>query len=109
MKGSRISAWFLLLMTNSSIIHASEPGTFSSSPRLPEPMVFDLVVPLGAHKHEYEFNALSQYNVKDDARKFNPEFEYAFTAGYGIEFELPTENGVVKAYKLGLQGAFHFL
>lgn len=72
-------------------------------------MVFDLVLPLGAHKNEYEFNALSQYDFKDDAMRFNPEFEYAFANGYGIEFELPTQNGVVKAYKIGLQGTFNFL
>ncbi|MDT3777291.1 hypothetical protein PJI16_06940 [Nitrospira sp. MA-1] len=109
MNNSLIAVWFLLLMTISNIIHASERGTYSDSPRLPEPMVFDLVLPLGAHKNEYEFNALSQYNFKDDAMRFNPEFEYAFADGYGIEFELPMQNGVVKAYKLGLQGTFDFL
>ena len=109
MKSSKISAWFLLVMTISNMSYASEGGTFSASPGLLEPMVFDLVLPMRSHKHDYEFNTLFQYNFKDDAFRANPEFEYAFADGYGIEFELPTQDGVVKGYKLGLQGTFHFL
>ncbi len=78
-------------------------------PTLPEPMVFDLVRPLGAEKGEIEFNTLAifplrrkgQYNVH-----WAPEIEWAFADGYGIELELPMVNGQIEAYKLALQGTF---
>ena len=78
-------------------------------PRLPEPMVFDLVLPLGAKRNEYEFNSLAQYDFAEDAVELNPEFEYAYADGYGIEFEFPMRNTELEAYKLALQGTFSFL
>lgn len=104
-----VVAWLLLLMMVSGTSFASERTKFSNSPRLPEPMVFDLVLPLGAKKNEYEFNTLFQYDFKNDAVLMNPEFEYAYGHGYGVEVELPTENAVVEAYKFALQGTFNFL
>ncbi len=77
-------------------------------PRLPEPMVFDLVLPLGAKQHEYELNALAQYNFADDVVEYNPEIEYVFTDGYAIELELLMENTAVKEFKVALQGTFNF-
>ncbi|SER82914.1 hypothetical protein SAMN05421690_10931 [Nitrosomonas sp. Nm51] len=92
-----------------NIVDASGRSKFHNSPRLPEPMVFDLVLPLGAKKNEFELNTLFQYDSEHKAALINPEFEYAYTDGYGIEFELPTENLSVDAYKLALQGTFNFL
>ncbi len=96
-------------MVPASIVDASKRSKFSNSPRLPEPMVFDLVLPLGAKKNEFEFNTLLQYDAEHKAVLMNPEFEYAYTDGYGIEFELPMENTTVEAYKVALQGTFNFL
>ncbi len=104
MKIRAIAVFFLLLLIPSFSSSASGKG-----PRLPEPMVFDLVLPLGAKKNEYEFNALSQYNFEEDAVELNPEFEYAYADGYGIEFEFPMKNTDLEAYKLALQGTFSFL
>jgi len=74
-------------------------------------MVFDLALPLGAKKNEYEFNAatLFQYEFENSALNWNPEIEYAYADGYSIEFELPIKNSVVEAYKMTLQGTFNFL
>jgi hypothetical protein len=103
MKIRAIPIFFLLLLIP-SLSNASGKG-----PRLPEPMVFDLVLPLGAKRNEYEFNALTQYNFEEDAVELNPEFEYAYADGYGIEVEFPMENSNLEAYKLALQGTFSFL
>ena len=88
---------------------ASGANPFRNAPiDLPEPMIFDLALPLGSTKNDYEFNTLVQYDFEGDVVKMNPEFEYAFAHGYGIELELPMENTAVEAYKLALQGTFDF-
>ncbi len=102
-----VSPFLFLLIP--SISYSSSGGSFSNAPRLPEPMVFDLVLPLGAQKNEYEFNALFQHDFENQAVTMSPEFEYAYADGYGIEFELPMETTGVAAYKIGLQGTFNFL
>lgn len=111
MKFPTISAWVLFLITTSNIAHASERGTYNDSPRLPEPMVFDLALPLGVKKYDYEFNALTlfQYNFEDDAVEWSPELEYAYADGYSLEVELPMKNTSVEAFKMSLQGTFDFL
>jgi hypothetical protein len=96
-------------------------------PRIPEPMVFDLVRPLGAKHGEGEINVLSRIPLRrksravDDApdplglvrrspdtRGFEwaPEIEYAFGNGLALEFELPMENERVEAYKGAAQAFF---
>jgi len=88
---------------------ASETNPFRNSPiNLPEPMIFDLALPLGSTKNDYEFNTLFQYDFEHDDVVMNPEFEYAFAHGYGIELELPMKNTAVEAYKVALQGTFDF-
>lgn len=85
----------------------SDEGTFSSvRPRVPEPMVFDLVRPLGAHRGELEVNSLFRFTPDGAPARlaWAPEVEYTFADGYGIEFELPMENGSVHAYKAAVQG-----
>jgi hypothetical protein len=84
-----------------------DEGTLSSiKPRIPEPMVFDLIRPLGAERGEIEVNSLFRFSPGDKPRRllWAPEIEYAFLEGYGIEFELPMENGHVDSWKGAIQG-----
>lgn len=69
-------------------------------------MVFDLIRPLGAERGEFEVNTLFRFNPGDNPRQLQwaPEIEYAFLEGYGIEFELPMENGHIDSWKGAIQG-----
>lgn len=77
-------------------------------PDIPEPMIFDMMRPLGASRGELEVNALAQTGSPFRAREaeWAPEIEYAYANGHAIEFELPFDGGRLAAYKLGLQSAF---
>jgi hypothetical protein len=96
-------------------------------PRIPEPMVFDLVRPLGGRRGEGEINALGLIPLRrkvrtvDDATdplglvrrspdtqgiEWAPEIEYDVWDGLGIEFEVPMENRRVEAYKGAGQALF---
>ncbi len=96
-------------------------------PRIPEPMVFDLVRPLGAKRGEGEANVLGivplgrKSRTVDDAAdplglvrrspdtqglEWAPEIEYTVRDGLAIEFELPMENATVEAYKAAGQATF---
>lgn len=89
-------------------------------PRIPEPMVFDLVRPLGAKRGEGEVNMLGRVPLSRKARRVDnapdplglvrrspdrqgiewaPEIEYTIRDGLAVEFELPLENGHLEAYK----------
>lgn len=89
-------------------------------PRIPDPMVFDLVRPLGAKRGEGEINVLGLIPLRrtsravDDASdplglvrrspdtqgiEWAPEIEYVLRDDLAVEFELPMENGCVEAYK----------
>lgn len=84
-----------------------DEGTLSSvRPRIPEPMVFDLVRPLGAHRGELEVNSLFRVTPADRPPHllWAPEVEYTFADGHGVEFELPMEDGRVDSVKAALQG-----
>jgi len=73
--------------------------------RMPEPMVFDLVRPLGAKRGELEINTLLVQSTKRGAPlEWAPEIEWAFRDGLAIEGELPFENGELATYKVALQG-----
>jgi hypothetical protein len=73
--------------------------------QIPEPMVFDLVRPLGAEKGEIEVNTLFLRPLSGRSRtvQWAPEVEIAFAEGHAIEFELPIEGVEVESYKLALQ------
>ncbi len=72
---------------------------------MPEPMVFDLVRPLGAKRGELEVNTLLVQSTQAGAPlAWAPEVEWAFRDGLAIEGELPFENGQLKTYKVALQG-----
>jgi hypothetical protein len=84
-----------------------DEATLSSvRPRIPEPMVFDLVRPLGAARGEFEVNSLFRLAPSGSPRRllWAPEVEYTFADGHGVEFELPLENGEIASYKAALQG-----
>ena len=78
----------------------------SVGPSIPEPMVFDLVRPLGARKGEMEINNLAVYRLRGTQFNWGPEIEYAFADGWGIEFEVPFDNNEFQELKLALQGTF---
>jgi hypothetical protein len=81
------------------------------APQIAEPMVFDLVRPLGARRGELEVNTLAQYDLSGPDRvvEWAPEIEYAVADGFAVELELPFEGRKVTDYKLGLQGTFGLL
>ncbi|QCB44169.1 hypothetical protein E5673_02070 [Sphingomonas sp. PAMC26645] len=83
-------------------------GGATSYPDVPEPMVFDMVRPLGARRGELEINTLVQRNGSGPHAKaeWAPEVEYAVADGFAVELELPVEGLGIAAYKMGLQGTF---
>ncbi len=80
----------------------------SLNPTIPEPMVFDLVRPLGAEKGEMEINTLveSRPNRSGEAIRCAPEIELVVANGFALEFELPIRGYEIDEYKLGLQKTF---
>jgi hypothetical protein len=89
-------------------------------PRIAEPMVFDLIRPLGAKRGEAEVNVLGLVPLRQASSRVNgvqdpvglvrrspdretmewaPEIEYAVCDGVALEFEVPMENSHVEAYK----------
>jgi hypothetical protein len=77
-------------------------------PRIPEPMVFDLVRPLGARRGEAEINTLGiiPLNRRNAKAEWAPEVEFAIADGVALEFELPFEEWTLEAYKLAGQVTF---
>jgi hypothetical protein len=84
-----------------------DEGTLSSTRLgIPEPMVFDLIRPLGAKRGEVEVNSLFRMAPGKRPRtlQWAPEIEYTVWDGYGIEFEVPLENNAIDTWKGALQG-----
>ena len=73
------------------LLLASVPAGAQEAPEIAEPMVFDLVRPLGARRGELEVNALAQRNLSGPDRnvEWAPEIEYAVADGFAVELELP--------------------
>lgn len=85
------------------------PSAFAQDyPHIPEPMIFDMVRPLGAKQGELEANTLVQRNLSGPRQsvKGGPEVEYAIADGFAMEFELPVEDIRVTGYKIGVQATF---
>lgn len=82
--------------------------TADDLPLIPEPMVFDMVRPLGAKRGELEANTLALFPIRSDGQPVDwaPEIEYAFADGWAVEFELPFDNTTLESYKFALQGTF---
>jgi hypothetical protein len=80
-------------------------GTSASRhrPAVPEPMVFDLVRPLGALRGEAEVNTLAEHNLGPGGTAWAPELEFMLLDGLGIEFEFPFENLGFEEWKLATQ------
>lgn len=78
------------------------------SPRIPEPMVFDLVRPLGAKRGEAEINALAiiPMNRRTGVAEWAPEVEFAIADGIALEFELPFDEWTLQTYKMAGQVTF---
>lgn len=99
---------------------AAEEQRLRPGPNVPEPMVFDLIRPLGARRGELEVNVLGfvpfrrtvgrtpQFNFitgadqskqKRPTFEWAPEIEYALIDNFALEFELPMADGRVEAFK----------
>lgn len=93
-------------------------------PHVPEPMVFDLVRPLGARKGELEVNTLAliplnrrltgssragdelgQTPLSEDRGliEWAPEIEFALWDGFALEFEFPFEGSRLEELKTAAQ------
>ncbi|MGR9088929.1 MAG: hypothetical protein ACU841_17940 [Gammaproteobacteria bacterium] len=104
---------FFYLWTLNAPAHAmaSDPledndGSLSSEkPHIPEPMVFDLVRPLGVDKGELEINSLVQYSRHGEF-EWAPEIEFAPWNDFALELELPFDNTRLQEYKIAAQGTF---
>ena len=98
-----------------------------SGPHIPEPMVFDLIRPLGAKRGEAEVNVLGLVPLGRKSKSVNdvsdplglvrrspdtqgiewaPEIEYAVGDGLAVELELPMENQTLEAVKAAGQATF---
>jgi hypothetical protein len=94
--------------------HAGAPGTGRGNPEqggagvpvIPEPMLFDMIRPLGGRQGELEANVLATSRLDGHAPEWAPEVEMAVADGLAVELELPMTGARVDAFKLGLQGTF---
>ncbi|WP_254796258.1 hypothetical protein [Azotobacter vinelandii] len=101
----------LLSSAVGSVALASSGGN-GAYPEIPEPMVFDMMRPLGARQGELEANVLATgpLSESDQQTDWAPEAEYAFADGWAVEFEFPFEDDRLSEYKVGVQatlGAFN--
>lgn len=71
--------------------------------RVPEPMVYDLVRPLGVKQGDMEVNALIDFNQASGDVSWAPEIEYGLADDLALELELPFENAAHERYKIALQ------
>jgi hypothetical protein len=101
---------------------AEDQSAEDDRPRIPEPMVFDLIRPLGARRGEFEINTLviaplravpeNRDTVPDalglagEGVEWAPELEYAVHDDIALEFELPFQDGTLGAYKGAAQWTF---
>lgn len=77
----------------------------SAHPMLPEPLLFDLVRGLGAHRGELEANTL--VTLGRGPVHYAPEVEWVFANGHAVELELPMHGTSLDAVKVALQGTLH--
>ena len=130
MDGSGSRGWWCAALPIAvlTLVHASgEVGAQNGAPDIPEPMVFDLVRPLGAKKGELEANVLGLIPLRRRAQaidqvpdplglvpqsrrsaavELSPEIEYAVRDGLALEFEMPLEKTRIAALKPAVQWTF---
>jgi len=103
---------------------AEELQAEDDSPHIPEPLVFDLVRPLGAKRGEFEINTLALIPLNRRAvrnplpdsiglltegrshTEWAPEVEAVIVDNLAVEFELPFEEDTLGAYKAAGQYTF---
>lgn len=88
---------------------AEDYGSEDNAVHIPEPMVFDLVRGLGAHRGELEVNVLVEQPLSDTSDRptdWAPEIEAAIFDGFALELELPFEDGELVAEKFAAQATF---
>lgn len=80
----------------------------SLNPTIPEPMIFDLVRPLGAKKGELEINTLveARPNRSSEGIRWSPEIEWVIFNGLALEFELPMREIEIDDFKVAMQKTF---
>lgn len=102
---SLVAGWLSFLGVSTAQASSGQVGAY---PHIPEPMVFDMMRPLGARKGELESNVLatSPLSGRERTTHWAPEVEYAFADGLAIEFEFPFEDDRLADFKLGLQATF---
>jgi hypothetical protein len=82
----------------------NDAATGSDELDIPEPLVFDLVRPLGSPQGELEVNFFASRINGQGQLSWSPEVEYVIADGYAVELELPHTNGSLDEYKMALQG-----
>ncbi len=90
-------------------VGAEDAGAERHAVRIPEPLVFDLVRPLGALQGELEVNTLVLLPMNDWSDRdveWAPEIELAIFDGVALEFELPFRDDRLDAFKLAGQLTF---
>jgi hypothetical protein len=102
---------FLSLLTISASVFAhtqsyNDAAMGSDELGIPEPLIFDLVRPLGSPKGELEVNLFANESAEDKTLAWSPEIEYVFADGYAIELELPYSNTTLQEFKIAVQGTF---
>jgi hypothetical protein len=103
----RLFVLLIFLIFLPVLANASNPsddateGTIRLS--IPEPLIFDLVRPLGARTGEVEVNTLATWR-RGGRINWAPEIEYVVGKGIALEFELPGEGRQLTHYKLAAQG-----
>lgn len=91
-----------------SVYREQEKPKLRQVPVIPEPMLFDLMRPLGAERGELEVNTLVRPSIGRHATgvAWAPEVEWAFAPGHTLEVEVPFHGRHLEAFKFGLQGTF---
>ncbi|UUX95403.1 hypothetical protein [Aquabacterium sp. J223] len=94
----------------SAVVHAAgtdlgDAASGSDALGIPEPLVFDLVRPLGSPKGELEVNLYAAHG-RGQGLAWSPELEYVFADGHAVELELPHSRGTLDEIKVAVQGTF---
>jgi hypothetical protein len=104
--------FIILIFFISNLSFAEDYGfsEYESVSEIPEPLVFDLVRPLGAKKGELEINALvrseKQYGFEE--LHVSPEIEYVFAKNLAFELEAPMIGSKPDSIKTTLQWTIGF-
>jgi len=87
-----------------NVSETSDAASSSEEFGIPEPLVFDMVRPLGSPKGEMEVNAFLNQSTHGGPLQWSPELEYSFADGYAVELQLPYENSQLGEYQVAMQG-----